>query len=120
MFHFRPAKRLATAVVCVAWLLLCVPAANAEPVLMSRTVSTVSGAEAAAEFIERVDGVRLGSSGATVTLVLADGPKEISIDFRDVVERREGSPAFPYAAALMLGVVVFRGLSYLLRLGRER
>jgi hypothetical protein len=88
---------------------------------VTRTVTRVSGSEIAAEAIGRLQGIVIGSEGATVTVATDGRPTDVRVDFAEAVRalERGESPGWLRLAALPLAAgAVLKLLGFLARLGR--
>lgn len=94
------------------------------PVLYSRQVETVSGAELVRTALSQVQNVEIGSTAATVTVAGALGPSPIAVEYGEVMETVGFDPdgtsgSIMPLLALTFGVSGFvRFLRLILRLAR--
>lgn len=89
--------------------------ASARTVEHRRTVTSVSGPEAATQALEMLRGVQLGATAATVTLDVDGAPREVRFDFGAVETEATGSER----PVMLQALLVVAMLSTLLRTGRR-
>ncbi|TDB39724.1 MAG: hypothetical protein D9V44_01855 [Actinobacteria bacterium] len=88
-------------------------------VLVSSTEQTVSGAEVAAQVLENLNKVALGSGSATVTMDVDGTPHDISLDVGELAAGgsvKSGLGGVAVIAAIAAGL--FKGAALLVRLLR--
>ncbi len=92
-------------------------AAASEPELIDRRVETVTGADIVSDLVASIESVDLGSAGATVTVVTADGPHDLSLDLSDASANRSdsGRGLWGLAALGSIAAAVMRGAAALLK-----
>ncbi len=123
-----PVKAKILYIIIAAWIvLLVVPTAafaldQGGTELLSRKVSTVSGAEMAEDMVDQLEGVEVGSSATTVTLDVDGKPQQIAIGYEQLLSKAgmEGGAAGLVPLALISAGVggALKFLTVLMRLGR--
>lgn len=95
---------LVLSVIATVLVLSAVPALAEEPVLVDQRVETVNGAEIAKDIVSNVTGVKVGSTGATVTLDIDGEERAMSIDLGG--EKGEGAVGGFLGLAAVSGVAL--------------
>lgn len=113
----RMIRVVVAALVVASLVLLPGVAAAAEPELVDQRVETVTGAEIVSDLVASIEGIDLGSEGATVTVATADGTHDLSLDLSDATggSGDDGRGMWGLAALGGVAAAIMRGAAAILR-----